>query len=100
MPYQDLLKNSFVIALIIFLILCMIFYLFKIGYKITIDDDGDVKESFSWKYPLAITLIAWLILYFFVMPPKQSTNTQHKQVTSNPAIRSINYQKINLDNWN
>lgn len=92
-------KNSYVIFIISFIIFSIIFYLFNIGYTDQIKD-GVIVKRFSWKYPLAISLIIWLIWYFYLFPPKKN----NKQITMNDnnattCLRYNNIQKINLNNW-
>ena len=68
--YTRMFQNSYVVALITFILLVVIFYIFKIGYTTTIEYSGDQNclengtcnytravKKFSWKYPLAITLL-------------------------------------------
>ena len=61
--YTQIFKNSYVVAIIVFIALVVIFYLFQIGYTSTIEYTGDegcmekgtctstkVVKKFSWRY--------------------------------------------------
>lgn len=90
--YTKIYENSYVIFIITFIILIIIFYIFKIGYSITIVDNK-IEQKFNWKYPLAISLIVWVVWQFFLYPPKNDKIIEYEP-------KHISTQKINLDNWN
>lgn len=102
--YTSIYQNSYIIAIISFIVLCLIFYFFEIGYVTTMVD-GKIVKKFSWKYPLAISLIIWLVWYFCLFPPKNDINnsTDYGITTSPrnyvPANKLLD-QKINMNNWN
>jgi len=95
-------------------------YLFKWGYTSQVQKDGSVIKKFSWKYPLAIALVVWVIWYFYLYPPQQqakvrqdtqpvvyvpnyktsSINNQNQTGGNAVLPYEINGQKINLMNWN
>lgn len=112
--YSSIYQNSYVIAILCFIILSILFYIFEIGYKFSIDVDGKVSKSFNIKYPLAISLIVWLIWYFYLYPPqkiKQETNdfvssTSQSTFKSFKPFKNFNFgsKKTNkpemiLENW-
>lgn len=90
-----ILKNSYIVAILVFIILCIIFYVFDIGSKTVVIDNKNVKK-FSWKYPLALALIVWLIWYFYLFPPSNKITTNMNKQLSDQKI----YSRINMDNWN
>jgi hypothetical protein len=78
-----------------------IFYLFRIGYNITVENGRFVKK-FSWKYPLAISLIIWLFWHFCLYPPLEEFEAPVKK--NLPSIgnferNKILSQKISMNNW-
>ncbi len=122
--YSGLLKNSYIVMILAFVVLCIIFYLFEIGYSTTIEYVGNedclekgtcaqtkVVKKFSWKYPLAIALVVWMVWHFYLYPPKDLTQPTYEQPIETPnsdvmiggqSRRSseANIQKINMNNWN
>lgn len=98
MAYTSIYQNSYVILIITFIVLCIIFYIFKIGYNTELKD-GKVIKAFSWKYPLAISLIVWLIWHFYLYPPS-NINTNNIQSPTNISKPNISTQKIIMENWN
>ena len=112
--YTCMFQNSYVVMIITFVFLCLFFYLFEIGYRTEMTNDKVVKK-FSWKYPLAISLIVWLVWHFYLYPPAE-------EMAANPSNRPLDYtpygerllvaeptgimgtrsknQKINMINWN
>ena len=106
----SLLKNSFIVLLISFVLLCLIFYLFKIGYTKQFIN-GKIVKKFSWKYPLAISLIIWLIWHFYLYPPPPSDSVKNnssqifidqpeKRLNNNLNSQIARAQRINMINWN
>ena len=110
-------RNSYIILIIAFIVLCIIFYLFQIGYTTAIDSNGNVVKKFSWKYPLAISLILWVVWHFYLYPPEDeltvdkptyyAQTVDYSQAVENvparqivPATNEIGVQKISLINWN
>ncbi|MEM3061976.1 MAG: hypothetical protein QW303_00320 [Nitrososphaerota archaeon] len=127
--YARLLHNSYVIAIITFVLLAAFFYIFKFGYttqyqpeKNYLQNENDpynevsswkVVKRFSWKYPLAIALIVWLFWHFYLYPPKNLEIAETSQTTGQnfadktppsfqniPRFGEISSQKINMINWN
>lgn len=96
-------KNGLFVAVMTFIILCIIFYIFKIGYTKEISD-GKIVYKFSFNYPLAISLAIWVIWYFFLYPNKefQKNVITDKYTVSKfvPYTRKVVNQKINMNNWN
>lgn len=109
--YTSIYQNSYIIFIITFVTLSIIFYIFKIGYSAEIRN-GKIVKKFSWKYPLAISLIVWLFWYFYLYPPSDdlimpaSNSIEYSKdmiVTAEPFIAKNNKllsQKINMTNWN
>jgi uncharacterized membrane protein (DUF485 family) len=90
--YTCIFKNSYVASIITFIILYILFYMFEIGYTTDMKDGRVVKRA-GWKYPLAITLIVWVIIHFYVYPP-------HKKPMACATPTVPGTQKINMYNWN
>jgi len=63
----DILKNSFIMAILVFISSYFFFYLFGIGYETQIINGRAVRRM-SWKYPLALALLVWMIWYFYLYP--------------------------------
>lgn len=107
MTYTKIYQNSYVIFIITFLFLSIVFYLFRIGYQTSIENGKFVKK-FSWKYPLAISLIVWLFWHFCLYPPSEEASTNivlpQKENFSSSINKYLNRsnissQKINMVNW-
>ena len=77
-------KNSYVMCITSFFVLYVLFYLFGIGY-VTDTVNGKQVRRMSFKYPLAFSLIIWLIWHFYLFPPKEvlkpnkTSSTAYKQ---------------------
>lgn len=113
MPYTHIYQNSYIVAAIVFVVLCIVFYFLEIGYNVEIKD-GKVIKNFSWKYPLAIALIVWIIWYFYLYPPTslKENNTKidkPRKIAPNTTTSSSSFsfmydknipQKIDMVNWN
>jgi hypothetical protein len=83
-------QNSFIIFVISLIILSITFYLFRIGYVPEVQN-GKVVNRFSWRYPLAISLVIGLIWYLYIYPPNNINKVRtHTEISS---------QKINMENW-
>jgi hypothetical protein len=110
-------KNSYVIFFITFIMLCVIFYVFEWGYTVQVDNQNRVIKKFSWKYPLAFSLLIWIVWHFYVYPPAEelenspinpiqeggslNTNKQSLIIPEKmlPRHNQVNIQKINMMNW-
>ena len=107
--YTSIYQNSYVILIITFIFLSVFFYLFEIGYNTEIIN-GKVVKKFSWKYPLAISLIVWLFWHFYLYPPSDNPNNDRVSLVDNDNISAdqaflektnrLAAQKITLANWN
>ncbi|CAH6420185.1 Hypothetical protein MVR_LOCUS58 [uncultured virus] len=109
--WPSILKNSFVVMIIAFLVLSAAFYVFGIGFTTSIEPDGQINRRFSYKYPLAIALIIWLLWYFVLFPPQcVSESDAISFSTASPAapvldpihkggMHGIN-QRISMVDWN
>lgn len=108
--YTKIYQNSYVILVITFVLLSLFFYFFEIGFSTQIVN-GKVVKKFSWKYPLAISLIVWLFWHFYLYPPRETPKPSSKPATltinnnTSDAIigmksRSLAAQKITMANWN
>jgi hypothetical protein len=110
---MQILKNSYVIFFITFIVLSLLSYFFKIGGTNRINTSGKIPKvdfKYSWKYPLGISLLVWLLVHFWVYPPDdilygtidmKGGNTKHRSI-SNKSI-SINFDeipKMDLNPWN
>ena len=112
MQYTKIYQNSYIVAIIVFIISCIVVYLFDFGCTFEIKPDGTFKKSFNWKYPVALALLTWLLWHFCLYPPSQ--NTLHDApikpksmlggfIESSPISQPINNpynQKINMEVWN
>lgn len=61
-------KNSYFVAICSLVILLILFYVFKIGYTYTKTPDGKVVGTYNWAYPVAISLVIWVIWNFWLFP--------------------------------
>lgn len=76
--------------------LSAVFYLFKIGSTAEIKD-GKIVQKFNWKYPLAISLLLWLIWHFILYPPYGlQKKSGFEDSTKN---KDLGTQKIDITNW-
>jgi len=116
--YTCMFQNSYVVMFITFTFLCLFFYLFEIGFNKSVQTDATTGEKrtikkFSWKYPLAIALIVWLVWHFYLYPPAEivaqpsSTVSDYSPTNQPIAAKRMPYmtneatmQKINMNNWN
>ena len=103
--YTSIYQNSYIVAIIVFIILLIIFYVFKIGATTEITSDGKIVKKFNWKYPVAISLIVWLVWHFWLFSPKETSHDSDNYFT-NLTSSPVNYkqsktkdQSIILDNW-
>jgi hypothetical protein len=69
MTYAHIYQNSYIVAITLFIILLVLFYVFEIGAKQELVD-GEVKTKLNWQWPLAISLIVWLFWHFYLFPPE------------------------------
>ena len=103
------------VAIITFILLSAIFYIFGIGYTTDLQN-GKIIRKFSWKYPLAITLIVWLFWHFYLYPPPEEMETSSVTTpvltTPNqtggarmldaryfPTSNKLQTQRITMVNW-
>jgi hypothetical protein len=105
--YTRIYQNSYIVLIITFIILCIIFYFFEIGSTAEIMSDGKIVRKFSWKYPLAISLVVWVFWHFYLYPPAEEMSiflpTRQEHVSTPYNITKANRlmtQQINMVNWN
>lgn len=108
--YTHIYQNSYVVLIVSFILLCVIFYIFEIGYTTNILPTGRVVKKFSWKYPLAISLIIWIFWYFYLYPPENVKVSSPKiqeyssgfvsTQNSTSKVDKLLDQRINMNNWN
>jgi hypothetical protein len=104
----EILKNSYVIFLISFILLCIIVYFFGIGQEVivapTANDNVEktVESKFNWKYPLAISLVIWAFWHFYLYPvDDEFSNLLHNDhVPKQIGGFGPHRQRINMVNWN
>lgn len=63
----DLYKNSYLAAVVAFIIVTILIYVFKVGYLYEIKD-GQVTKRINWKIPVIWALLIWLLWYFVLYP--------------------------------
>lgn len=108
--YTGIYENSYVVAFVTFVLLIIIFYIFKIGYSTKIEN-GKIIKKFNWKYPLAISLIVWIMWHFLLFPAnRKKTKTRSHFIHENSTTPSpdkimektniLLEQRINMANWN
>lgn len=109
--HTSIYQNSYIIALITFIILAAIFYIFQIGTTIIVNN-GKIEKKFNWKYPMAISLIVWLFWHFSLYPQERQEKNISKKITNTKKIsdtteiknigkyNKIMNQKIIMQNWN
>lgn len=82
--------------IISFVVIYILFYLLRIGTTNEVKD-GKISKKAGWKYPLALSLIIWLIWHFYLYPP--INNQDLVKIKPEPNIRHSEFQRINLMNW-
>lgn len=101
--YNSVYQNSYVVAIIIFIILYIVFYLFQISCTTDIVD-GKLVKKFNWKYPVAISLMIWLLWHFLLFPPiknvSKSNSIDISELKNIGKYNKIMDQKIIMANWN
>lgn len=110
--YTSIYQNSYIVLVISFILLSVICYIFQFGYTTEIIN-GKVKKKFSWKYPLAISLIIWVFWHFYLYPSTENIPVRApttpidytKNMSTSPGIfvpktNKLMAQKINMMNWN
>ncbi len=101
--YTHVYQNSYIVAIITFIVLSVIFYFLQIGSKVVMVN-GKVVRKFNWKYPLAITLVVWIIWHFYLYPHATSNEKvscpAKKDVKSKYFTEKMVDQKIIMNNWN
>ena len=109
--YTKIYQNSYIVLLITFILLSALCYLFEIGF-VTQVQNGKIVKKFSWKYPLAISLIVWIIWHFFLYPPPEElqSNTANDHIATDikstgqkqfvAKTDKLMAQKIFMGNWN
>jgi len=71
----NLFKDSYFIAFLTFIIVCIVCWLFKIGY--VPKSGNNLKDriiNFNWAYPLAIALLIWVLWHFCLFPDESRMN--------------------------
>jgi hypothetical protein len=101
-------KNSYVIFIITFILLYALFYLFGIGSYTEIVNGKPITKT-SWKYPLGLSLIIWVLWHFYVYPDDTDkyrqmggdANSLPYDVKSPIRFPTVipPAQKINMQNW-
>jgi hypothetical protein len=91
--------------IISFAILSSIFYVTGIGSTIVIKD-GKVERYFNWKYPMAISLVIWVVWHYWIFPPGDeylelgSESESIKQPQNNMFPQAGGFeQRIDMVNW-
>jgi hypothetical protein len=85
---MDILKNSYVMAILTFLSLYYIFYVMGIGYQ-TYYVEGKTVKDMSIKFPLLFAFGIWLLWHFVVFPHPNTLET-HIPESSNGGPVIIN----------
>ena len=108
----EIFQNSYVMTLITFFVAYVVLYLLGIGYETKVEDGEEVKKM-SYKYPLVIALIVWLVWYFYMYPPNKGSKSKisktkpilQMDVVSEKSLPNyvpevpINDQKMITDYW-
>lgn len=101
-------QNSYVVAVLCFVLLSLFFYFFEFGYSTSVENGKTVKK-FSWKYPLAISLIVWVVWHFYLYPPpkpivRERIPEKIANSDTSPLVikrkNTIDTQRILMENWN
>lgn len=74
--YRCLLKNSYVVAVIAFIVAWIVCMIFDIGYTQSVKN-GRIVRRFGWRYPLAIALMVWVAWHYWISPPNGSKSDDH-----------------------
>jgi uncharacterized membrane protein (DUF106 family) len=91
---KQIFKNSFFVFLLTFIVFYIIFVVIN-SRKVRGEFRNPLTVGSTWKYPLAIALVVWIIWYFFVFPP--NGNCLFKKIQKNKT--DVCSQKINMQNW-
>ena len=84
-------RNSYVIMLITFILLCIGFYLFNLAPEYGIDvKTGKPVQKFSWKYPLAISLIVWIVWHFYMYPEPEENVSDQTHLVADQMQQNMN----------
>lgn len=92
MAFTHILQNSFVVAILAMLLLSLFFYFFNIGSDFSVNKEGQLTRNFNWKWPLAISLLVWVLWYFVLFPP-------NREKTPKKGEYSIVRSGFPLDEW-
>lgn len=79
---SELYKNSYVVAIAVFVILYLIFYIFNIGARREIIN-GVLVVHHNWIIPLIIAIATWAIWHFFLYPPAKRVKVNSNEQFSN-----------------
>lgn len=97
--YACILRNSYIVAFIVFLVTLAVCYLFDFRQSRQIKD-GKIVRKLDWRIPLAFTLIFWLIWHFMLFPPAQNTiNGGPTAVASDKPKPKPDATVMNMKNW-
>jgi hypothetical protein len=97
--YGWIYKNSFIMTILFFILICVIFFVLRIGYTVEITDKT-LSEKFNFSIPVALTLLFFIVYHYFVLPhyditKKNTTNKKPHQpnapVNCISPIGSMNY---------
>lgn len=98
-------KNSYVVSVLFFTVFCLFCYIFKFCYSFKYEN-RKIVQNLNFKYPIAFTLIIWLIWNFLLFPNSDAwisdNNEQYKtnlKKFMKNNTNNIQLQKINLEIW-
>lgn len=98
----EIFKNSYVMFFISAIVLFAGFYFFYHEKKLVNVplQNGNFQQkytyTFNWKYPLAISLLIWIIWHFYLFPPPVETMPNHASIAHKHSLYG---QQICMDNW-
>jgi len=79
-------ENSYLVAIITFLILTIFFYIFGIGFN--------KKKEFTYRYQIVISLLVWLVWKFYLYP-----SSDVLPINEQTGGNKVPTAKMNLGMW-
>jgi len=89
-------ENSYLVAIIAFFALCVLFYIFGLGFQESIVNGQKVK-TFTYRYQIVLALLVWLLWKFLLYPASEEPPSQFIETPMSGG--GIGDLKMNLKNY-